>query len=96
MELMFVHLLHLAFKENFVVVKGGTTQNVLATITFDLKFSYVLADWEGSAHDSRILSDVLSCPRGLRILEGVDPSDLLNQGLYEEIEFDSIIPTLTK
>ncbi|KAK5832877.1 hypothetical protein PVK06_016684 [Gossypium arboreum] len=27
--------------------KGGTTQNVLAAITFDLKFSYVLADWEG-------------------------------------------------
>ncbi|KAK5817483.1 hypothetical protein PVK06_022407 [Gossypium arboreum] len=50
--------------------KGGTTQNVLAAITFDLKFSYVLAGWEGSAHDSRILSDALSRPRGLRIPEG--------------------------
>ncbi|KAK5836871.1 hypothetical protein PVK06_012675 [Gossypium arboreum] len=50
--------------------KGGTTQNVLAAITFDLKFSYVLAGWEGSAHDSRILSDAPSRPRGLRILEG--------------------------
>ncbi|XP_052483726.1 uncharacterized protein LOC105784917 [Gossypium raimondii] len=50
--------------------KGGTTQNVLATITFDLKFAYVLAGWEGSAHDSRILSDALSRPRGLRIPEG--------------------------
>ncbi|XP_040934463.1 putative nuclease HARBI1 [Gossypium hirsutum] len=50
--------------------KGGTTQNVLAAITFDLKFSYVLASWEGSAHDSRILSDALSRPRGLRILKG--------------------------
>ncbi|KAK5842868.1 hypothetical protein PVK06_005282 [Gossypium arboreum] len=50
--------------------KGGTTQNVLAAITFDLKFSYVLASWEGSAHDYRILSDALSRPRGLRIPEG--------------------------
>ncbi|PPE01391.1 hypothetical protein GOBAR_DD01572 [Gossypium barbadense] len=141
--------------------KGGTTQNVLAAITFDLKFSYALAGWEGSAYDSRILSDALSHPRGLRISEefsaqgpknakelfnlrhsslritiervfgilkkwfhvldtkpfwnfqnqvdivlacciihghkmGVDPSDLLNQGLYEEPKFDLIIPTLTK
>ncbi|KAG8490737.1 hypothetical protein CXB51_013973 [Gossypium anomalum] len=145
--------------------------------------------WEGSAHDSRILSDVFSCPKGLRIskgkyyladagygirngyitpyrgvryhlkefsdqgpenakelfnlrhsslritiervfgilkkwfrvldtepfwnfqtqvdivlacciihnhIMGVDPSDLLNQGLYEELESDLIIPTLTK
>ncbi|PPD80543.1 hypothetical protein GOBAR_DD22529 [Gossypium barbadense] len=50
--------------------KGGTTQNVLAAITFDLKFSYVLAGWEGNAHDSRILSDALSRLSGLRIPEG--------------------------
>ncbi|PPD93250.1 hypothetical protein GOBAR_DD09814 [Gossypium barbadense] len=50
--------------------KGGTTQNVLVAITFDLKFAYVLAGWEGSAHDSRILNDALSCPTGLRIPEG--------------------------
>ncbi|KAH1097353.1 hypothetical protein J1N35_014274 [Gossypium stocksii] len=46
------------------------TQNVLASITFDLKFSYVLAGWEGNAHDSHILSDALSRPGRLRILEG--------------------------
>jgi len=39
--------------------KEGTTQNVLAVITFDLKFIYVLAGWKGSAHDSRILGDTL-------------------------------------
>ncbi|KAK5840541.1 hypothetical protein PVK06_009443 [Gossypium arboreum] len=50
--------------------KWGTTQNVLAAITFDLKFSYVLAGWEGSPHDSSILSDALSRPRGLKIPEG--------------------------
>jgi len=40
--------------------KEEITQNVLATITFDLKFIYVLAGWEGSAHDSRVLGDALS------------------------------------
>ena len=39
--------------------KEGTTQNFLAVITFDLKFIYVLAGWEGSAHDSRVLGDAL-------------------------------------
>ncbi|KAH1057253.1 hypothetical protein J1N35_035318, partial [Gossypium stocksii] len=151
----------LSIQGSFRSRKRGTTQNVLAAITFDLKFSYVLTSWECSAHDSRILNDALSRPRGLRIREeysaqgpenakelfnlrhsslrttnervfrilkkwfrvldaepfwnfqtqvdivlacciihnyimGVDPSDLLNQGLYKELEFDLIIPTLTK
>jgi hypothetical protein len=51
--------------------KDGTVQNVLAAITFDVKFSYVLAGWEGSAHDSRVLNDVLNRPRGLQIPEGI-------------------------
>nr|XP_012464043.1 unnamed protein product [Gossypium raimondii] len=59
----------LSSQGRFLSRKGGTTQNVLAAITFDLKFSYVLASWEGSAYDSRILSDALSHPRGLRISE---------------------------
>uniref|UniRef100_A0A2N9E4W6 DDE Tnp4 domain-containing protein n=1 Tax=Fagus sylvatica TaxID=28930 RepID=A0A2N9E4W6_FAGSY len=50
--------------------KDGTTQNVLAAITFDLKFCYVLAGWEGSAHDSRVLDDALHRSRGLKIPEG--------------------------
>ena len=28
------------------------TQNVLAAVSFDLRFTYVLAGWEGSAHDA--------------------------------------------
>ena len=51
--------------------KDGTTQNVLVVATFDLKFTYVLAGWEGSAYDSRVLNDALSRPRGLKILEGI-------------------------
>jgi hypothetical protein len=51
--------------------KEGTTQNVLAAITFDLKFIYVLVGWEGSAHDSRVLGDALLRPSGLKIPEGI-------------------------
>ena len=51
--------------------KDGTTQNVLATISFDLKFTYVLARWEDSAHDSRVLNDTFARPRGFSISEGI-------------------------
>ena len=51
--------------------KDGTTQNVLAAISFDLKFTYVLAGWEGSAHDSRVLNDAFVRPRGFSIPEGI-------------------------
>ena len=47
--------------------KDGTTQNVLAAISFNLKFTYVLAGWEGSAHDSRILNDAFTRPGGFSI-----------------------------
>jgi len=56
---------------NFRGRKEGTTQNIFAAITFDLKFIYVLAGWEGSAHNSRVLGDALSRPNGLKILEGI-------------------------
>ena len=44
---------------------------MLAAVSFDLGFIYMLAGWEGSAHDSRILTDALSRPRGLKIPEGI-------------------------
>ncbi|XP_022883645.1 putative nuclease HARBI1 [Olea europaea var. sylvestris] len=35
-------------------------QNVLVACTFDMKFTYVLAGWEGSAHDGQLLrSEIL-------------------------------------
>jgi hypothetical protein len=37
--------------------KGGLSQNVLAACHFDGQFSFLLPGWEGSAHDSRVLSD---------------------------------------
>ena len=51
--------------------KDGTTQNVLAAISFDLKFTYGLAGWEGSAHDSRVLNDAFARLGGFTIPEGI-------------------------
>ena len=50
--------------------KKSPTQNVLAAVDFDLRFTYILAGWEGSAHDSHVLQDALSRPSGLKIPEG--------------------------
>ena len=50
--------------------KNYPTQNVLAVVDFDLKFTYVLAGWEGSAHDATILADALERDDGLRVPEG--------------------------
>ena len=48
--------------------KNTMSQNVLAVANFDMLFSYVLAGWEGSAHDSRVLDDARM--KGLHILPG--------------------------
>ncbi|XP_078157475.1 uncharacterized protein LOC144553254 [Carex rostrata] len=50
--------------------KQFPTQNVLVAYTFDLKFTYVLAGWEGSTHDSRILEDALNRVDRLMIPRG--------------------------
>ena len=44
---------------------------MLAAISFDLKFTYVLAGWEGSAHDSCVLNDAFTRPGGFSIPEGI-------------------------
>lgn len=50
--------------------KHTTTQNVLAAVDFDLRFTYVLAGWEGSAHYALILSDALERYDGLIVPPG--------------------------
>ena len=50
--------------------KHYLTQNVLAAVDFDLRFTYVLAGWEGSAHDALILADALERDGGLRVPPG--------------------------
>ena len=44
---------------------------MLAAISFDLKFTYVLAEWEGSAHDSRMLNDAFARLGGFSIPKGI-------------------------
>ncbi|XP_052627192.1 uncharacterized protein LOC122197547 [Lactuca sativa] len=40
--------------------KGYPTINVLVACTFDLKFTYVLTGWEGTASDSRIIKNAFT------------------------------------
>ncbi|WVZ81644.1 hypothetical protein U9M48_028998 [Paspalum notatum var. saurae] len=54
-------------KAAFLGRKHTTTQNVMAAVDFDLRFTYVLAGWEGSAHDACILADALERDDGLRV-----------------------------
>ena len=44
---------------------------MLAAISFDLKFTYVLAGWEGSAYDSLVLNDAFARPGGFLIPNGI-------------------------
>jgi hypothetical protein len=43
---------------------------VLVVVDFDLKFTCVLASWEGSTYDARIMANSLSRPDGLKIIDG--------------------------
>lgn len=65
--------------------KDYPTQNVLAACDFDMKFTYVLAGWEGTTSDSRILKDALTREDPLRIHEGKfyigDAEYMLKRGL---------------
>ncbi|RWR92047.1 putative nuclease HARBI1 [Cinnamomum micranthum f. kanehirae] len=42
--------------------KGFLSQNVMVVVSFDMKFQYVFAGWEGSTSDSKVLQDALSRP----------------------------------
>ncbi|KAF2288882.1 hypothetical protein GH714_022551 [Hevea brasiliensis] len=50
--------------------KEWPTQNVLATCSFDMKLTYVLPGWEGTASDSRILKHALDREDKLLIPQG--------------------------
>lgn len=41
----------------------------MAAVDFDLRFTYVLAGWEGSAHDAVVLADALQRQNGLVVPE---------------------------
>jgi hypothetical protein len=50
--------------------KSNTTQNVMAAVNFDLKFTYVTAGWEGSTHDALILADAIARNDGCTVPAG--------------------------
>ncbi|CAN0925211.1 hypothetical protein LINGRAHAP2_LOCUS34622 [Linum grandiflorum] len=42
--------------------KTTTTQNVMCVCSFDMRFTYVMAGWEGTTNDSRIVLETASNP----------------------------------
>lgn len=50
--------------------KHGVTSNILCVCDRSGSFVYVLAGWEGSAADSRILKDAITRPNGFKVPEG--------------------------
>lgn len=44
----------------FIGRKGIPTQNVMAACSFDMQFTFVLAGWEGTAHDTRIFLNAIN------------------------------------
>jgi hypothetical protein len=50
--------------------KSNPTQNVMAAVDFDLKFTYVLAGWEGSTYDALILVDSIERSDGFIVPKG--------------------------
>ncbi|KAJ8899483.1 hypothetical protein K2173_018457 [Erythroxylum novogranatense] len=65
--------------------KDYPTQKILASCSFNMRFTYVLPGWEGTASDSRILKDALRRQYPLKIPEGkiylVDAGYMLKDGL---------------
>ncbi|KAL5804497.1 hypothetical protein ACOSQ3_031297 [Xanthoceras sorbifolium] len=70
---------------------GTISQNVLAACNFDLKFIYVLSGWEGSAHDSKVLSDTLSRRNGLKVPQDNEASS--SPLGYQEDDFELFFET---
>ncbi|XP_054801614.1 uncharacterized protein LOC129305674 [Prosopis cineraria] len=49
-------------QQKYIGRKGIPTQNVMAVCDWDMCFTFVLAGWEGTAHDSRIFQHALTTP----------------------------------
>ncbi|XP_024317484.1 syntaxin-52 isoform X1 [Brachypodium distachyon] len=70
---MFEHQLVKIWNLPFVV-GSLSTQNVMAAVDFDLRFTYVLAGWEGTAHDVTILADARERENGLYVPQAMATS----------------------
>ena len=58
-------------RPTFRTHKGEIDTNVLSLYNTKGDFIYVLAGWEGSTADSRILRDALAQPNGLQVPKGI-------------------------
>ncbi|KAL0541770.1 hypothetical protein IC582_021827 [Cucumis melo] len=58
-------------RPTFRMCKGEIATNVLGVCDTKGDFVYVLAGWEGSAADSRILRDAISRENGLQVPKGI-------------------------
>ncbi|XP_020571681.1 putative nuclease HARBI1 [Phalaenopsis equestris] len=50
-------------KVAFIGRSGSTTQNIMAVCDFNMCFTFAMAGWEGSAHDSRIFKIATRNPK---------------------------------
>jgi hypothetical protein len=50
--------------------KSYATQNVMAAVYFNLRFTFVLVGWEETTHDALVLHDALERENGIRVPEG--------------------------
>ena len=44
----------------YLNMHNETSQNVLAVCDFDMRFTFVLSGWPGSAHDMRVFKDAIT------------------------------------
>jgi hypothetical protein len=73
--------------------KKEPTQNIMAVVNWDMKFTYVLAGWEGSAHDSHILHDAIERERmGSLCLKVTQTTCLLHLSPYQPLHTPHALP----
>ncbi|KAK8507725.1 hypothetical protein V6N12_067055 [Hibiscus sabdariffa] len=72
--------------------KGVPTQNVMAVCDFNMCFTFVVAGWEGTAHDTRIFLDAIRDPK-LKFPHppnGLEDADFMeyekNDRTYEDVD----------
>ena len=44
----------------YLNMHNETSQNVLVVCDFDMRFTFVLSGWPGSAHDMRVFKDIMT------------------------------------
>jgi hypothetical protein len=55
--------------------KKDPTQNAMVAVNCDMLFTYMLAGWEGSAHDAIILGDAIDREDGFTVPQGICTHD---------------------